>query len=88
MVWVLQVTQLSPPLGEVTVMVPNAILKGTSDTSKVVGVPASLTFIKQLLLTALGTVQVYEPVFEVEAIMVVQVLPPLVLYSNFTKLPV
>jgi hypothetical protein len=83
--WFDPTVQLSPPLGEVTVIEGRGIIENTASLVSA-GTPseASLTLIKQLDDTRLGTVQGKLPVFDVFGVIVVQELPLFVESSSRT----
>jgi hypothetical protein len=71
-------------LGDVTVIDAETIVKGTLLTSFAVGFPNSLTLTIHCAEGVLGTIQLYDPVFGVDPIIVDQVVPLFVEYSIIT----
>src|SRR5207247_3563193 len=70
--WVAPTAQISPPFGELTAKAA-MILKFASETSLTVESAASATRTLTVAEMSLGTVQVYEPVLDVEAAITVAV---------------
>lgn len=85
--WLLPTHQLSPPLGEVTVIVGTALMvKSASLISEGVPVAASETLTLAWVVGVFGMVQGSVPSLAVLATTVFQVEPALVEYSIFTLL--
>src|SRR5437016_745356 len=81
--WVAPTVQISPPFGELTAKAA-MILKFASETSLTVESAASATRTLTVAEMSLGTVQVYEPVFAVEAAIKVAVAKLSFEYSSLT----
>ena len=81
--WVAPTVQISPPFGELTAKAA-MILKFASETSLTVESAASATRTLTVAEMSLGTVQVYEPVLDVEAAITVAVAKLSFEYSSLT----
>ena len=71
-------------LGEVTVIDAGTIVKGILLMSFAVGFPNSLTLTRHWVEGVLGTIQLYVPLFAVDAIIVDQDTPLFIEYSIIT----
>jgi hypothetical protein len=82
--WEEPACQVSPPLGEVAVITCGAMVKLALLTSEGVPVLASETLTREVVEGVLGITQDSDPSLGVLAIIVIQLEPALVEYSNFT----
>jgi len=82
--YVVPAYQVTAVLGDVTVIDAGTIVKGTLLISFAVGFPNSLTLTIHCTEGVFGTIQLYVPVFGVDAIIVDQDIPLFVEYSIIT----